>query len=320
MPASPTWLDNHPHLASPAGARPARPHAVIEAVFYGHLFYGVCAVAQVLETSIQLALPISGWLLLWTFIATVLFYSHPYSRGASSGADPRAEWRRRRSRAVERWLRLGLLTFAVSIFSAVVRHRQAIETMSAIEWMGLLVFPLVGGMYYGLPSIAPALALRRQGYLKPFLIGFVWAGVAVAYPMLFARVLNDRQTPLSLFSGLLFIKTLMFVAVLAILFDIKDREEDERAGLSTVVTRVGVERTLFQVSVPLTLLGIVTFLSYATMQHLTAPRVLLVLTPFTLLLAGIISLRKPRTILYYLVVIDGLMLAKALIDMLAFQF
>ena len=48
--------------------------AVIEACFYGHLFYGVCAVAQVLETSVQLALPINGWLAVGSFIGTVLFY------------------------------------------------------------------------------------------------------------------------------------------------------------------------------------------------------------------------------------------------------
>lgn len=67
-------------------------------------------------------------------------------------------------------------------------------------------------------------------------------------------------------------------------------------------------------------LGIATFLSYATMQHLTTPRVVLVLTPFLLLLAGIVSLRRTRTILYYLAVIDGLMLAKALIDIVAMQY
>ena len=110
------------------------------------------------------------------------------------------------------------------------------------------------------------------------------------------------------------------VAVLAMLFDIKDREVDRRLGLSTVVTLVGPERTLFHVSLPLTILGVATFLSYATMQHLTILRVLLVLAPFGLLVAGIVSLTRPRTILYYLVVVDGLMLAKAAFDVLAMRF
>jgi len=63
-----------------------------------------------------------------------------------------------------------------------------------------------------------------------------------------------------------------------------------------------------------------TFLSYATMQHLTIPRVLLLLAPFGLLIAGIVSLSRPRSVLYYLTVIDGLMLAKALLDILAMRF
>lgn len=71
---------------------------------------------------------------------------------------------------------------------------------------------------------------------------------------------------------------------------------------------------------PLTVLGIVIFLSYATMQHLIAPRVLLILTPFLLLLGGIFSLTRTRTILYYLAAIDGRMLAKALIDIVAMRY
>jgi hypothetical protein len=74
------------------------------------------------------------------------------------------------------------------------------------------------------------------------------------------------------------------------------------------------------VSLPLTVLGVVTFLSYATVQQMTAPRVLLVLAPFGLLVAGIVSLTRSRTILYYLTVVDGLMLAKAVLDILAFRF
>jgi hypothetical protein len=39
------------------------------------------------------------------------------------------------------------------------------------------------------------------------------------------------------------------------------------------------------------------------MQHLTLARVLLVLTPFGLLVADIVSLTRTRTVLYYLTVI-----------------
>jgi 4-hydroxybenzoate polyprenyltransferase len=295
-------------------------HAAIEACFYGHLFYGVCAAAQAIETSVQLALPVNGWLIAGSFIGTVMFYNYPYSRRTASSADPRVAWHRRHRGLVHRLQRLALLGLIALAVWLAIRHGSAIRTITPFEWIVLLVFPCAGAMYYGAPAVSRAKSLRRSGWLKPFIIGFVWAGVVVAYPILFARLQFGHQTQLSLFPCLLFVKTLMFVAVLAILFDIKDREADRRLGLSTVVTIVGPERALFQVSLPLTVLGIATFLSYATMQHLTIARVLLVLAPFGLLVAGILSLTRPRSLLYYLVVIDGLMLAKALLDILAMHF
>jgi 4-hydroxybenzoate polyprenyltransferase len=293
--------------------------AAVEACFYGQLFYGVCAVAQVFETSAQLALPVSGWLTVGSFMSTVLFYSYPYTRRTANGADPRVDWYRRNRALVDRLRRWALLALiALSVWLA-IRHRAAIRTMTPFEWTMLLVFPGAGGLYYGAPVLSRAMTLRHLGWLKPFVIGFVWAGAVVAYPILFARLQYGHHTPFSFFPCLLFVKTLMFVAVLAMLFDIKDRDTDQGLGLSTIPTLVGLERTLFQVSLPLTVLGVVTFLSYAAAQQMTAPRVLLVLAPFGLLVAGIASLSRPRTLLYYLTVVDGLMLAKALLDILAFR-
>jgi hypothetical protein len=67
--------------------------AAIDACFYGHLFTeSVCAVAQVIEASVQLALPINAWLLVGSFIGTVTFYSYPYNRRTANSGDPRVAW------------------------------------------------------------------------------------------------------------------------------------------------------------------------------------------------------------------------------------
>lgn len=289
----------------------------IAACFYGHLFYGVCAVAQVFETTAQLGLPVNGWLATTAFVGTVLFYSYPYSRRTASSGDPRVVWHVRHRELVRRLQGCALVgLFALSGW-LVLRHRAGIEALTLFEWTVLVMVPIAGALYYGSPSASRRFTLRR-GWLKPFVIGFVWAGVVVAYPIIFARLQYGHATPLSFFTCLLFVKTLMFVAVLAILFDIKDRDVDRRGGLSTIVTLVGLEHTLFRVSIPLTVLGIVTFLSFATIQGFTTARVVLVLIPFVLLLAGIVSLTRHRSILYYLAVVDGLMLAKAVFDIWAF--
>lgn len=292
--------------------------AVVEATFYGHLFYGVCAVAQIIETSVQLALPFNGWLMAVAFLGTTVFYTYPYTRDSANRQDPRVAWHHRhrtRIQKIQRWAMLALTVVLIGMATTAALPRAGV-----FEWVVLLVVPGAAALYYNAPLTSRTTPLRQRGWLKPFVIGFVWAGTVVAYPIVFARLQDGHEAPLSLFACMLFVKTLMFVAVLAILFDVKDRDVDHRLGLSTVVTLVGPERALFHVSLPLTLLGIATYLSYATVQHLTAPRVVLVLAPFALLIMGIASLRRPRSILYYLVVIDGLMLAKALLDILAMQF
>ncbi len=198
-------------------------HAAIEACFYGHLFYGVCAVAQVLETTAQLALPVNGWLAAGAFIGTVLFYSYPYTRRTASSADPRVVWHLRHLDLVRRLQGCALVALIALSGWLVIQHGAAIQAMAPLEWGLLLAVPVTAGLYYGTPWASRAITLRR-GWLKPFVIGFVWAGVVVAYPIIFARLQYGHETPLSFFSCLLFVKTLMFVAVLAILFDIKDRD------------------------------------------------------------------------------------------------
>ena len=69
-------------------------HRLIEFIFYGNYFYGICAIAVMLETSVQMNVPFQGAFLYGTvFIATVLFYNYPYARNYSSpGSNPRTQW------------------------------------------------------------------------------------------------------------------------------------------------------------------------------------------------------------------------------------
>jgi 4-hydroxybenzoate polyprenyltransferase len=292
----------------------------VASLFYGHYFYGLCAAAQVAETTAQLALPQNWWLYCLSFVVTTLFYNYPYSRPGANSTDPRVIWHARHRRGW-RWIQRATLVMVFVLVAWMLwRHHDALQHMTVIEWAALLVFPAVGALYYRVPRLSPRLSLRRVGWLKPFVIGFVWSGLVVAYPILFARLQYGVVVPLAVLPVMLFIKTLMFVAVLAMLFDIKDHEADRRHGVGTIVALVGLEATLFRVSIPLTILGMATFVSYALMHELSAARMALVLAPFVLLVAGILSLRTPRPIIYYLTVIDGLMLAKAFLDVLSMQF
>lgn len=280
---------------------------------------GICALAQAVESAALLRLPLgNAWLLNFVFAATVLFYTYPYvRRGPVTDGNPRTQWYRRHFSFVcgsQIFLTLWLVAGAAAFYWT---YHPAIGKMSLAEWGLLAVFPLVGAFYYGGRFLSYGFNLRRVGWLKPFIIGFAWAGLTLVYPVLFSRIQYDHRLTLTWFPFMLFLKSFMFVSMLAILFDIKDRAADVESGLDTWVVRFGLRKTLYNVTLPLTVLGVLTFLTYATARGFSMPRMLLVLVPFALLMLAIISLKKPRSLLYYLVVIDGLMLAKALFGIAA---
>lgn len=302
--------------------REDRSNRVVDCFFYGNYFLGVCAIAQVIETTALLKLPKSNvWLLNFVFAATVLFYTYPYvKRRLPENNNPRTQWYRRNFTFVcvsqiilTIWLTVGGIAFFCT-------HSDALLKMSVWEWGLLIVFPVVSTFYYGANVLSLRVNLRRVGRLKPFLIGFAWAGLTFVYPILFAKIQYSHSLNFTWFPYMLFMKNFMFMSMIAILFDIKDKVSDRGSGLDTWVVKLGLRKTLFHVTLPLTALGVLTFLSYAVTQGFSSIRMLLVLIPFVLLMLAIISLRRPRSLLYYLVVIDGLMLAKALFGIAAAGF
>src|SRR5690606_29002381 len=49
--------------------------------------------------------------------------------------------------------------------------------MHALEWILLFVFPLASVVYYGFTVGDKSYNIRTIGWLKPFVIGFTWAGL-----------------------------------------------------------------------------------------------------------------------------------------------
>ena len=96
------------------------------------------------------------------------------------------------------------------------------------------------------------------------------------------------------------------------MFDVKDYASDYLKHLKTFVVNIGLRNTIFFILFPLAILGLFSFIIYAELHEFPLPRVVLNIIPFLLLITASFSLRKRRSILYYLIVIDGLMLVKGL--------
>ncbi len=251
---------------------------------------------------------------IFVFAATVLYYTHAYmAETITNSSNRRSIWYVRNHQAM-RISQLSL-TFISFISGGILLYEFGSRMVSAslLQWISIGIFPVAAALYYG--SAAPlnsSHSLRNNGWLKPFVIGFVWAGTVTVYPILFKSIEDGTPYAPRLFNILLFVKNLMFITVLCIMFDFKDYAADHNKQLKTFVVQVGLRKTIFYIILPLSIIGLGTFLSYAYYMGFPFWRVILNTIPFILLILVALSMQRRKSILYYLAIIDGLMLVKAL--------
>ena len=287
-------------------------------IFYGNYFYGLCAVALSVEAALQQRQPLNDLFYYFlVFITTVLYYGYPYARKYNaSTTNPRSNWYInnyhfvRCNQVAITFIVAGALVFYLHYYG------DAILQMNLTDWVILLIFPVVAALYYGINFFN----IRKIGWLKPFIIGFTWAGLVTVYPVLFYCIIHQQHYMITEVCVLLFLKNLMFVSVLCIMFDIKDYAADSKGRLKTFVVQIGLRKTIFTLLLPLSILGLISFIYYAADLRFHLMKILLNLIPFILLLLVAISLKKRRKLMYYLVVIDGLMLVKAFCGVIAISY
>ena len=291
-----------------------KPKPFIQFIFFGNYFYGICAVALSVEASLQQRLPLNDAVCyILIFLCTVLYYTVAYtSEPHVKTGNARLKWYARHSAIIvltQRWYTAVVVGLAGYFFWQYWSH---LDVLDRKDWFLIGVFPVVGAFYYGIGSGAfGQYNLRRIGWLKPFIIGFSWAGMVNVYPALYYTVQHQVPYVISLVGGLLFIKNFMFISVLCIIFDIKDYADDANQRLKTFVTEVGLRKTIFYILIPLSLLGLGSFLLYGTIHGFSWEKLLLNSIPFALLLAVTYSMHRRQSIMYYLMIIDGLLLVKA---------
>jgi hypothetical protein len=294
--------------------------AAIRFIFFGNYFYGLCAVALSIEASLQQQYPLNNLLYyIIVFCATVLYYTRAYiTDNKAVTSNQRTNW----YIEFKRWVVFSqiILTIIVTVGGGIFLYKnwQALKWMSWQNWVLKLIFPLTAALYYGINSKKLGrYNLRNSGWLKPFVIGFSWAGLVTVYPVLFYSIDYGLQFQPTLVGLFLFIKNFMFITVLCIMFDIKDYAVDYNRQLKTFVVKVGLRNTIFYIIIPLCVIGLVSFVSYAMLRHFHFMKIALNIIPFAALIAVAWSMHRRQSILYYLVIIDGLMLVKALCGTIA---
>ncbi len=271
-------------------------HPFIRVLVYANIYIALCAAAQVVLTQRVFdirfgAVPASY--ILFILLSTYVQYNmqRGYVVASEQVHTERAVWvlKHRKIMLASNFMALFVLLFLCNDLSW-----TAIGIMIGAE--------IVSSLYY-----LPPFNLRRYGYIKPFLLGAVWAISCVLVPL----IENGRTGEQACVYAL---SQFCFVSALCVLFDIKDAAADKANDTHTYANRFGitVSRSL---AIILIVAGGVSFLclNISPLAKVANSAVMLLSIALVFL-----SHDRQHSFFYYLL-IDGLMLLQALAVSVAMQ-
>ncbi|OFM82242.1 hypothetical protein [Weeksella sp. HMSC059D05] len=160
------------------------------------------------------------------------------------------------------------------------------------------------------------ISLRKNTFIKPFFIGWSWAIVTVLLPYLCLVWQNKVATLPKIIIYGVFFHTFLFCSINAIIFDLKDYEEDAHVQLQTFVVKYGYLQTLSRVILPLLIIDSVLVGSFSVLEKFSILQTLILQIPILLMTVLVFVLRKQKSLLFFLVIVDGVLFLKAIIGIL----
>ena len=261
---------------------------------FSSLYISFCAVIMVWQTNQLLHLDYDRLSYLgFVFASTICSYNfHWYLTPDSTSENDRAAWTRRH-RVFQ------MVMFVVGLIASAYFILRFIDSWF---WMGV---PIGLTFLYSAPKIPlrPFAWLKKVAIGKTIYLAFVWMYVTTLLPMLSARQIT--------IAGLSFCCSRFFlIYAICILFDYRDRENDKREGIRSMITffdEKGINQ-LFHISL------LIFFLSTVALYFFQIPLGAIL----CLLLSGMIvwilhntAKRNFSDYLYYFV-LDGLMMFSGL--------
>ncbi|MEG0188552.1 hypothetical protein [Algoriella sp.] len=289
----------------------------IESIFFSNFFLIVLSFTLNIETNIKLGLPFNS-LAYYAFISaiTVLFYLYAYriSKILKSSNNTRTQFYITHRKSVRIFT---ILLAVIALFSGIILAINCLPNYEILTWKWLIVLFFTALLSFGYYDFKFGISLRKTMLLKPFLIGWTWAIATVFLPVLFLMLKNETHYIIDAKFYFLFSQTFMYCVVNAILFDLKDYEDDSNRNLKTFVVKYGYHFTLNRIILPLIFLGFLSFLIFGIWYGLPLHRTLFMLIPIICLAIFAFKLNRPKSILYYLIAIDGMIFLKAICGILS---
>lgn len=263
------------------------------------IFIAICGAALAFQTALLLRLEISFYVYGFIFFATLCSYNFYWIISKSSFSDRKSLQKMLANVATN--IVLFLIAGAGLLYCLV----QAAIPISFVSTAVLLT------VLYAIPLL-PVKALhftRKAGFIKTILLSFTWAYVTAFIPL--------QKTYMLLNEADLFIisRRFLFMLMLCIIFDNRDKNVDKIRGLHSLATDLGPRLLKILIYVIFAILFITNFL-YKDYGISFYQSIGLQVSTLMLLLVYQLS-KENRSYIFYYFVVDGMMLFSALATYIA---
>lgn len=272
---------------------------IFDWIIFTNLFIAACAVVMVIQTYHLILHTQPNILFIWfVFFASICSYNfHWWLTPHSVIRSPRIEW-------ATRYRVLHLLLFIAGLIGSAVFFY-----LLRTYWFGLLI-TAAATFLYSAPKIPHPWfrSLRKVALGKTIFLSLVWMNVTTILPIWIAGV--EWTTDMWLFVTARY----FMIYAICILFDYRDREDDRKAGVRSLVTFLNDKNIfiLFFISALIYMVATLFMLNYGYPFHIVV----------ILLLPGLISagLYKFATThfsdFFFYFILDGMMALPSILTLL----
>ena len=240
-------------------------------------------------------LPIHYEFLLFVFFGTLCSYSfHWYLTPAAFGGSYRTDWSVRNKK-------LHFVLFLVGMVGSVVYVWQL-----RTHWQWLLATAFITFLYSA-PKMPyrPSLFLRRIAIAKTIFLAFAWTHIPAFLPL----ELYDHNWTAAHYTFV--VNRFYLIYPICILFDYRDREEDRKAGIRSMITQfdeLGIDIIFWGSMITFFISGILLYF-----QGISLADAIALLIPGILVAILYQPSKRNFSDYFYYFVLDGLMMLSALL-------
>ena len=269
---------------------------LLDFILFTSIFVAGCAVAFCMETNILLGVPLNNFsFYCFVFGATIVQYNlHYLVKKVAAKDSARLRWSQRNKNIHVILLIAGSVLILFSLFSFHLEHFFILFVLGCVSF--LYSFPFL--------PFAKKRRIKDYGFLKITTLALLWTLVTVWFPVSG----HAYDTGLFIF---VFIKRLLFMFILCLLFDMRDIEVDNSENIKTLAVVLGHKK-----SYTLSYLLLFVFVLLCIAQYFYFPQMRFLIPMIISAAATLVTIeitKRSNSDFVYLAGIDGMMLLQAML-------